>query len=196
MTTLYSNGDARTPQGLKVSPHSYASLEEIAEGIRAVLPLQRGERFSLDCAKILEKTLPTAGYNYKIAEVEDLEECAAFTIPEKSLVVVRSDIYDMLYQGNVFGRSTVVHEMGHIVLKHAVTLHRGAALGKHKFYEDSEWQAKALTAAIMMPLAACIEAGTPEKLAEMCGTGITTATFRLDNLRRLGKLTGQRRLFW
>lgn len=196
MTTLYSNGDARTPQGLKVSPHSYASLEEIAEGIRAALPLQSGERYSLDCAKILEHTLPTAGYNYKIVEVDDLDECAAFTIPEKNLVVVRADIYEMLYQGNVFGRSTVVHEMGHIVLEHAITLHRGAVLGKHKFYEDSEWQAKAITAAIMMPLAACIEAETPEKLAEMCGTGITTATFRFDNLRKQGKLTGQRRLFW
>lgn len=196
MTTFYSNGDARTPQGLKVSPHSYATLEEIAEGIRPALPLQRGERFSLDCVKILEQTLPTAGYNYKIVEVEDLDECAAFTIPEKNLVVVRGDIYAMLHHDNVFGRSTVVHEMGHIVLKHAVTLHRGAVLGKHQFYEDSEWQAKAITAAIMMPLAACKEAGTPEKLAEMCGTGISTATFRLDNLRKHGKLAGQRRLFW
>lgn len=196
MTTLYSNGDVRTPAGLKVSPHSYASLEEIAEGIRAALPLQSGERYSLDCARILEHTLPNAGYNYKIAEVAELDECAAFTIPEKNLVVVRADIYEMLYQDNAFGRSTVIHEMGHIVLKHAVTLHRGAVLGKHRFCEDSEWQAKAITAAIMMPLAACIEAETPEKLAAMCGTSITSATFRLDNLRKHGKLTGQRRLFW
>ncbi|MEQ6328473.1 hypothetical protein VLF92_09095 [Pseudomonas chengduensis] len=196
MTTLYSNGQVRTPQGLKVRPHSYASIEEVADGIRTALPLMSGERYSLDCARILEKTLPSAGYNYKIAEVGDLDECAAFTIPERNLVVVRGDIYDLLHEGNVFGRSTVVHEMGHIVLEHAVTLHRGAVLGQHRFCEDSEWQAKAITAAIMMPLAACIEAVTPERLAIMCGTSITSATFRLDNLRRQGKLTGQRRLFW
>ncbi|MDG9926533.1 MULTISPECIES: hypothetical protein [unclassified Pseudomonas] len=196
MTTLYTNGAIRSPQGLKVRPHSYASIEEVAEGIRAALPLQSGERYSLDCVRILEQTLPNLGFMYKIAEVEDLDECAAFTIPEKGLVVVRGDIYDLLHQGNVFGRSTVVHEMGHIVLEHAVTLHRGVVLGQHRFCEDSEWQAKAITAALMMPLPACIEAGTAESLAELCGTSVTSATFRLDNLRKYGPLKGQRRLFW
>ncbi|HGM4966848.1 TPA: ImmA/IrrE family metallo-endopeptidase [Pseudomonas putida] len=196
MTTLYSNGDVRTPQGLKVRAQSYASLEEIAEGIRAALPLRSGERYMLDCAKILEHTLPNAGFNYKVVEVDQLDECAAFTIPEKNLVVLREDVYDMLHEDNVFGRSTVVHEMGHIVLEHAVTLHRGAVLGQHRFYEDSEWQAKAITAAIMMPIAACADAGTPERLAEMCGTSITSSRFRLDNFRKHGKLTGQRSLFW
>ncbi|TBV97763.1 ImmA/IrrE family metallo-endopeptidase [Azotobacter chroococcum] len=179
-----------------MSPHSYASLEEVATGIRDALPLRAGERYSLDCARILEQTLPNAGFKYKIVEVDDLDECAAFTIPEKGLVVIREDIYDMLYNGHVFGRSTVVHEMGHIVLKHAVTLHRGAKLGQHRFCEDSEWQAKAITAALMMPVEACVEAGTPEELARMCGTSVQSATFRLDNLRKYGKISGQRRLFW
>ncbi|WXL27734.1 ImmA/IrrE family metallo-endopeptidase [Ectopseudomonas mendocina] len=197
MTTLLTSVGPKSPSGLKVKAQSYASLEEVADGIRGALPLQQGQPFNLDCKRILEKTLPQAGFNYKIVESVDLDECAAFTIPEMELVVFREDIYEMLQRDNVFGRSTVVHEMAHIVLKHAVTLSRGAQLGKHKFYEDSEWQAKALTAAIMMPIQACREAaGKPAVLAEMCGTSVQSATFRLDNLVRNGRVAGQRHLFW
>src|SRR5690606_2335770 len=133
--------------------------------------------------------------NFKIAELEDLDECAAFTIPERELIVIRADIYDDLCNNGSFGRSTVVHEMAHIVLEHHVTLHRGACLGQHKFYEDSEWQAKALTAAIMMPLEVCKEVAGAAELAQECGTSFQAATFRLDNLKKYGHLKGQRTLF-
>ncbi|MBC3363480.1 ImmA/IrrE family metallo-endopeptidase [Pseudomonas sp. SWRI154] len=195
MTTLYSNGNLRSPSGLRVSPHSYGSLEEVALGVRKVLPTLQGETYSLDCCRILEHTLPQAGFNYRIEEVAELDECAAFTIPDQGLVVVREDIYELLQKGNVFGRSTVIHEMAHIVLKHAAKLHRGAQLKKHQFYEDSEWQAKALTAAIMMPLEACKEAESAEHLAKICGTSVQSARFRIDRLVKEGKITGQRSLF-
>ncbi|WP_269688155.1 MULTISPECIES: ImmA/IrrE family metallo-endopeptidase [Halopseudomonas] len=160
------------------------------------LPVLPGEKYNLNCVQILEKLLPSAGYNLKIAEIDQLEDCAAFTVPTESLLVFREDIYDMLHAQHVFGRSTVVHEMAHIVLNHAATFHRGAVLGQHKFYEDSEWQAKALTAAIMMPVSACKEAETPERLAELCGTSVASASYRLDKLKQQGEMKGQRRLFY
>jgi len=195
MSILYSNGKVRTPQGMKVAPQSYAKLEQVADGVRGFLPRMAGSKHKLDCGKILEQTLLQAGYNFKIAELEDLDECAAFTIPERELIVIRADIYDDLCNNGSFGRSTVVHEMAHIVLEHHVTLHRGACLGQHKFYEDSEWQAKALTAAIMMPLEVCKEVADAAELAQECGTSFQAATFRLDNLKKYGHLKGQRTLF-
>lgn len=195
MSTLVVNGVPRSPQGMRVAPQSYAKLEEVAKGMQQLLPITQGTEYNLDCVRILEHTLLKAGFNFSLAGVEELDECAAFTIPEKSIVVVRSDIYEDLHAGGVFGRSTIVHEMAHIVLKHHVTLHRGAEIGKHKFYEDSEWQAKALTAAMMMPLMACEKAENPKSLAELCGTSFQAATFRLDNLRRHGLIKGQRMLF-
>lgn len=195
MTTLYSNGNLRSPSGFKVSAHSYASLEQVAAELRGMLPKVPGEKFMLDCPRILEQTLPSAGYHYKIEEVEALDECAAFTIPSIGLVVLRADIYDLLYANNVFGRSTVVHELAHIVLKHAVTLHRGAVLGQHEFYEDSEWQAKALTAALMMPIDACKQAASPDHLASMCGTSVQSARYRLERLIKDNRISPQRGLW-
>lgn len=130
-----------------MAPASYEKIEEVAEGLFSLLPKVRGSRFAIDAWRVLEQTLPRAGFKHHVAEVGELDECAGFTMPDEGLVVLREDVYDGLFDGNVFSRSTVVHELAHIVLKHAVTLHRGAVLGKHKFFEDSEWQAKALTAA-------------------------------------------------
>lgn len=188
MTTLIRNGCPISPSGLKVKPQSYASLEQVATQLRGMLPRCTGERFKLDCKRLLEKTLPTAGYHLHVVERDEVDECAAFTVPELGLIVFREDVYDCVANDHVYGRSTVVHEMSHIVLRHAATLHRGATLGKHKFFEDSEWQAKALTAATMMPIEAAKMAASPERLAEMCGTSVEAATYRLERLAKDGHM--------
>lgn len=188
MTTLIRNGRPISPSGLKVAPQSYASIEQVATQLRGMLPHCSGERFKLDCIRLLEKTLPTAGYNHHIVQREEVGECAGFTVPEWGLIVLREDVYDCVVNDHVFGRSTVVHEMSHIVLRHAATLHRGSSLGKHKFYEDSEWQAKALTAATMMPIEAAKIAASPERLAEMCGTSVEAATYRIARLMKDGRM--------
>lgn len=190
MTTLGSAGKTRTPSGLRVAPMSYAKIDAAADQLRPALPLiaDRHKRFTLDAWRILEQTLPKAGINYRVAEVSELHNCAAFTIPDRNLIVIRNDVYDGLFDGSVFAASTVVHELCHIALGHAVTLHRGSAAGEHEFYEDSEWQAKAMTAALMMPVAACKLTATPLKLAALCGVSVEAATYRLQRLQREGKL--------
>lgn len=190
MTTLgTAKKGARTPSGMKVAPTSYDKLERAAKDLRPLLPTLSGMGWSssaIDCVRVLEQTLPQAGYNYMIEDVEDLKDCAAFTIPERNIVVLREDVYDGLFDDSPFSRSTVIHELAHIVLRHHVTLHRGAVLGEHKFCEDSEWQAKALTAAVMMPVDACRAARSAHELAEACGTSSQAAGYRIDNLVRRG----------
>jgi IrrE N-terminal-like domain len=176
---------SRTPSGMKVAPMSYKKLEAVAEGVRPYLPAttgSSGETWTIDGRLVLEDTLPRAGFNFHIARVDELNQCAAFAMPEQNLVVVREDVYEGLFAGEVFSRSTVVHELSHIVLRHAVTLHRGAPVGEHQFYEDSEWQANALMAAIMMPIPACAAAHSATQLAMMCGTSVQSATYRIENL--------------
>jgi hypothetical protein len=172
-----------------VAPTSYEKLESASIELRAALPLVRGERFKLDGWRILERDLPRAGYTYHVVGTAELLECAAFTIPARHLVVLREDIYDGLFEGNNFSLSTVVHEIAHIALDHAETFHRGPQEGNHRFCEDSEWQAKALTAAIQMPIEACREvAGSPTRLAHLCGTSFQAATYRLSKLKERGLL--------
>jgi len=185
MTTLGNAKAVRTPTGMKVAPMSYVKLEEVADGLRPLLPTASGYGggpWKIDAWRVLEHTLARGGYHYHLATREELNDCAAFTIPEQKLIVLREDVYDGLFTDDVFSRSTVIHELAHIVLNHAVTLHRGAILGKHQFCEDSEWQAKALTAAVMMPIAACRAAHSPNELAQMCGTSVQSARYRMQKL--------------
>lgn len=183
---LGNENKSRTPSGFKVAPMSYAKLEEVAERLRPLLPTAAGSSgFRIDAWRTLEITLPKAGYNYRSAEIADLEESAAFTIPDHRLVVLRQDVFDGVTEENVFSRSTVIHELCHIVLDHAVTLQRGP-IGEHKFYEDSEWQAKSLTVAIMMSVAACKQVSSAFDLAQLCGTSVQAATYRIDRLVKDG----------
>jgi IrrE N-terminal-like domain len=195
MTTLGNSQSMRTPSGLKVAPMSYDKLEQVAEGIRPMLPIIKGHGrnpWTIDAWRVLEKTLTSAGFNYHCEEKEQLQECAAFTIPDQKLVVLRQDVYDGLFFGDVFSRSTVVHELAHIVLNHAVTLNRSAPTSQHSFCEDSEWQAKALTAAIMMPIEACRAAHSADELAKICGTSTQAARYRLDKLTERGVIDPDR----
>ena len=189
MTTLGNGQGSHTPSGMKVAATSYAKLETAANHLRPQLPRVKSgpqRMHKLDGWRILEQSLPKAGYEPSIAAVEDLKECAAFTVPERGLVVIRQDVYDGLFEDSPFSLSTVVHELSHIALGHAITLHRGAVLGQHQFYEDSEWQANALTAAITMPIEACIAAGSVQELAAMCGTSELAAKYRLQRLIKAG----------
>lgn len=185
MTMLGTAQRSRTPSGLKVAAMSYKKLEAVADGIRPLLPATigyNGGRWKVDSVRILEQTLPQAGFKYHVEHSDELRDCAAFAMPEHKLVVVRQDVYDGLFADVPFSRSTVVHELAHIVLRHAVTLNRGAPVGRHEFYEDSEWQANALMAAIMMPIPACAAAASASELALICGTSVQSATYRIDNL--------------
>lgn len=200
MTTLGNGSNPRTPTGMRVAPMSYAKLEQVANDLRPLLLVEPhcGSGSAIDAWRVLEQVLPQAGFNYFIADEHELEDCAAFTVPDQKIVVLRQNVYDGLFTKSAFSRSTVVHELAHIVLDHSVTLHRGATLGIHEFYEDSEWQAKALTAAVMMPISVCKTASSPSHLAAICGTSNEAAGYRLQRLIKEGLIppeTGTNGLF-
>ena len=109
MTTLGTAQQVRTPSGMKVAPMSYAKLEEVAENLHPLLPKVAGPsggKWKIDSWRLLEQTLPRAQFNYYVAEVSELNECAAFTVPENKLVVLRQDVYDGLFSDEAFSRST------------------------------------------------------------------------------------------
>lgn len=184
MALTIINGNLRSPSGFKVAPQSYISIEKEAIALQDLL--KENDCFighSVDSLKVLEVMLPKYGYNYHYADDSTMGNNAAFTIPDNNLVVLRNSIYDNLLQGGVFGRSTVIHELSHIVLQHHITFNRSHNMqaSNHKHYEDSEWQAKSLTAAIMMPIEACASSNNnPIQLSLMCGTSAQAAEYRLE----------------
>lgn len=186
MTTLVDqNGIPLFPSGYRVRGQSYKSLELLAEKFRMLLPKEKGNAESIDCSKLIRQIFEKKlDYGFFVAEEEKIKELAAFVVPDEKLLVMRSDIYEKLEGGHPFGRSTAVHELSHTLLNHSAVLCRGR-LEQHQFYEDSEWQAKALTAAIMMPLKTCQRLDDPSDIADLCGTSVQAATYRLEKLRNV-----------
>jgi hypothetical protein len=181
-------GAHRTPCGFKVEGRNRSQLRTVAEGLLPILRAEgcysRSSNF-LDTKYLLENVLHRAGYAFHVDDSGDLTETVAFAIPEKRLIVLRHDIYDRLQYDDPFARYTVVHEFSHIVLEHAVTLHRGAVLGQHDWWEDSEWQANNLTAEILMPVAVIKSLEAKPLLIEAeCGVSSKAVSYRLANLRK------------
>jgi len=186
MTMMMRNGRALQPQGYKVAPTSYAKIEALADQFRQFLPVASPmQPYRLDAWRILEETMVAAGYGIRSIDASEMGQIVGMTAPLDKLIVIRQDIYDRLQDDHVFSRSTVIHEVSHNLMQHAVTLQRGPA-GEHRFFEDSEWQAKAMTAALMMPVEACRSAGNALKLAQMCGTSAEAAGYRLEQLSKSG----------
>lgn len=177
----------RKPRGYKVAPCNRKQLRTVASDCVELLKkegcFKEGRAF-LDTSFLLENLLFRANYQLHIVDESELTETAAFTIPEKGLLILRSDVYDGLIENDAFARYTVVHEFSHIVLDHAITLHRGEQLGNHEWWEDSEWQANNLAAEILMPVEVIKELGAkPILIQAECGVSSRAATNRIANLR-------------
>jgi Zn-dependent peptidase ImmA (M78 family) len=67
--------------------------------------------------------------------------------------------------------------------------------GEHQFFEDSEWQANAMAAALLMPIEACRKSKNATQLAKMCGTSAQAAQYRLERLIKRGILPSNNSLF-
>ncbi|WP_082750731.1 ImmA/IrrE family metallo-endopeptidase [Burkholderia sp. MSMB0856] len=177
----------KRPSGYKVAPRNRVQLRAVADELRPMLVSEgcyKSDPYYLDASHLLENVLHRAQYTFHPDDSPELVETAAFAIPERKLIVIRADVYDKLSEGSAFSRYTVVHEFSHIVLDHAVTLHRGAVLGQHEWWEDSEWQANNLTAELLMPVAVVRALGGNSQLIQQrCGVSAPAAENRLKNLR-------------
>lgn len=182
-------GAKKGPQGYKVSPMRRTDLRSISDQLRKlpeIAACYKDGNF-LDAVYLLENVLFRAGYNLHLLDDDKLTETAGFTAPELRLIVLRNSIYEGLFENDPFSRYTVVHEFSHIVLNHAVTLHRGALLGQHQWFEDSEWQANNLAAELMMPIEVIQRLELkPLLIQSECGVSSRAVHYRLDNLRKEG----------
>jgi hypothetical protein len=181
--TTYVSGARRRPKGYRVAPTSFLALEDLADELRPILPKYPGTDWKIDAGRVLEGTLQKKRFKFGF-HVEDpvkLRHHAAFVWAGGRMVVLRQDVYDGLSVDSVFSRSTVVHEFSHIALDHPSTAQDGP-IGAHEFYEDSEWQANSLMAAIMMPLDAVESCATLDELCSLCGTSLQASEIRAKNL--------------
>jgi hypothetical protein len=203
----------REPRGIKAERrYSYEDLEAVALRFRhriGLTPYQRIDSLSLfDRIQDLKIRIGSQhfGLGCRVGHLVDGLEAQAQFLPDRQEfeVVLTEKTYSWLEAGNPRGAWSFVHEVDHILL-HSALLRSLASLSphsrealfrgtpkKHTFCEDTEWQADALTGAVIMPALGIhqIESASKsgdswlvQKIAAAFGASPEAAAHRLNTYR-------------
>lgn len=186
--------------------YSYQNLEEISAGVReqlgytpteAIDTLQLFEGLDIRVKDKAGRKIPIRG---GVIELNDSEGYAKYDKDRRIIEILASpETYQWLESGYPRGGYFVAHELGHCLLHtdqlvrlakmpkaQQAALHRGRKEVEHKAYMDTEWQANAFAAALLMPargLLALEKSGelSLEIIAEHFHVSDEAATYRLDS---------------
>ena len=151
--------------------YSYKKLEKIAAHVRdqlnyspteAIDTLQLFDGLDIDVRDKTGRDIPIRG---GVIELNDSEGYARYDRARGVIEILASPkTYDWLETGYARGGFFVAHELGHCVLHtdqlvrlaqmpkvQQAALHRGGQEVAHEAYRDTEWQANAFAAALLMP---------------------------------------------
>lgn len=198
------------PQG-----HSYWSIEREALYIRKVLAPRVSPLQAFPCPEVMEN-IDESWVEFNNGEKAHLEmdlfedsgaslhEGRSYFDPQDNRFVVgiASQTYRNLIRNQGRARFTFTHELGHVVL-HSRTMVRRSLLSSeelhamnreppnHPVFKDTEWQANACAAAILMPARGMQshlrQSGgqiTVEELSAIYGVSYSAVGIRLDVLRK------------
>ncbi len=95
----------------------------------------------------------------------------------------RQSVYDGACAGNGRDRMTIIHEIAHYLLLcvNGLKLQRNFSNNAVKAYCDPEWQAKCLTAEIMIP-ANIVKNMTVDEVVQYCGVSFEAASYQLAKI--------------
>jgi len=126
-------------RGHKVNPLSTKKIRSVAHQIRDTFKIQDNY---FPIVLFLELLHQNELIEFEIVEKNEMPNDYGLTYPKKNKIVIREDVYDAAVDNDGFGRFTIAHELGHLILHKQETVYaRNEHGGKHKIYEDSEWQA-------------------------------------------------------
>lgn len=171
-------------RGYLVKPLSIANIRNFSEGAREVLQLpDRGIQadlfleglfhFGITVDVIEEREMP--GYPF---------HSEAYCIPEAATIYLTDETYRKACQNDPRSIFTIFHELGHLLLGHSRTMHRGQKTNNTKPYCDSEWQADQFAAEMIMPFKTIVlnNLFDPEKIQQRFGVSSRAAQKRYNQL--------------
>lgn len=174
------------PRGQRVKPLSLTKIRAVSNGARELLRLQTPY---IDVINLYEVELHKRGVTYHYVTPEELPFEEAKTLPNDGVILIRESVYEQALAGNGRARFTFCHELGHLILHQGqdLQLARSSTPGSWGFHEDSEWQADAFAAELMMPVEMV---GTlcrsVDDIMRIFGVSRSAATFRHQKLREEG----------
>jgi Zn-dependent peptidase ImmA (M78 family) len=126
-------------RGHKVSPLSTDRIRKVAHQIRDTFQIVDGY---IPIVLLIELLHQQELIEFEIVEQALMPDDYGLTFPKKGKIVIRQDVYDLAVSGDGFGRFTIAHELGHLILHNQEVVYaRNKHGGHHKTFEDSEWQA-------------------------------------------------------
>jgi hypothetical protein len=173
-------------RGYRVPAKSRQVVREAATHFRNALGL--AEKPWLPIIDVYEWLLPKVweDFYFEVLPKTEMGNEHAIAYPGQARIAIREDIYARACDNEGRDRFTLCHELGHIVLQHARSFEKSPVPVSWKVYEDSEWQADAFAAELLMPLEHVINCATPGELALRCGVSVDAAITqrRLVNAER------------
>ncbi|MDE0699153.1 MAG: ImmA/IrrE family metallo-endopeptidase [Acidimicrobiaceae bacterium] len=185
--------------------YSYRDLERIAASVRTQLSysptgsidtLQLFDGLDIKVEVGNDRTIPIRG---GVTALRDSEGYAKYDKDRGIIEILASPkTYDWLEKGHPRGGYFVAHELGHCLLHtdqlvrlakmpkaQQAALHRGRKEVGHKAFMDTEWQANAFAAALLMPAWGLLaleksEELSPDTIAEHFHVSDEAATYRLE----------------
>lgn len=92
-------------------------------------------------------------FNYEIESFQKMGGRHGVTYPEKSLIVLREDVYENAVEGVPRDRFTIAHEIGHYLMHRPekIAFARKNSEEKLAAYLDPEWQANTFAGELLAP---------------------------------------------
>lgn len=172
---------ARKEFGAVVPPRSAMNIENVAMSIRRATETDRNSYFPIVALyDVLHRLVP--GASYDVRTVEEMGDNHGLTLLRRKEIRIREDVFEAACRGDGFGRFTMSHELGHLLLHDGVTLQRAA--GQAPIYMSSEWQGDMFAGAVLMPSNLIRLDATPEQLMVEFGVSRSAANVRLAQLRK------------
>lgn len=169
--------------GVMVSPLSQKDIDSTANGIRGNLSLSETMYFPI--LEVIDIVMPQVidGYELHILTKIEMGNDLGRTYPKQHVIQLREDVYDGLNAGNGMARFTAAHELGHFVLHQDESpMQRGDSVWPP--YMDSEWQANAFAASLLMPMTLVEKCSSPIDVENHFGVTMTAAKIRWKSYQK------------
>lgn len=164
--------------GFRVPPTSRQALARLTQTVRVAAGVERG---AFPIVPFIEHTIPIVvpGFDLQVVPCDEMKAEHAIFYPRACRMIVREDVYERACNGRGRDRMTLAHELGHLVLHRNVPLARTAGSHPHEAFRDSEWQATAFGALLLMPTKELVECATASEAAARFGVSFAAANYEM-----------------
>ena len=173
-------------KGHKVKPLQTISIRKFAQHVRDSFQISE---IYFPIVQLIELMASLEQIELEIVEEEQMPNDYGLTYPNKNRILIRQDVYNQAVANKGFGRFTMAHELGHLILHRNETVYaRNKHGGTHQTWEDSEWQADKFAQELLVDTRLIQPDFNSYQIADLFGITLKAAGTAYTSLKREGVL--------